>query len=61
MAPFSTTTGTKLQLEELIAGASEWLILITPFLRLNDRMNERRRTRTQLFSRPLRHCTRIYF
>ena len=40
MAKFLTTTGTNYQLEELIKGASERLILISPFLKLNDRMKE---------------------
>jgi len=40
MARFLTTTGTNYHLEELIKGASDRLILISPFLKLNDRMKE---------------------
>ena len=40
MAKFLTTTGTNYHLEELIKGASDHLILISPFLKLNDRMKE---------------------
>lgn len=40
MAKFLTTTGTNYHLEELIKGASDRLILISPFLKLNDRMKE---------------------
>ena len=40
MAKFLTTTGINYQLEELIKGAKERLILISPFLKLNDRMKE---------------------
>lgn len=40
MAKFLTTTGTNYHLEELIKGASDRLILISPFLKLNDRMRE---------------------
>ncbi len=40
MAKFLSTTGTNYHLEELIKGASERLILISPFLKLNDRMKE---------------------
>jgi len=40
MAKFLTTTGTNYHLEEMIKGASDRLILISPFLKLNDRMKE---------------------
>lgn len=40
MAKFLNTTATNYYLEELIKGASERLILISPFLKLNDRMKE---------------------
>ncbi|MDZ4145884.1 phospholipase D family protein [Hydrogenophaga sp.] len=40
MAKFLTTTGTNYHLEELIKDASDRLILISPFLKLNDRMKE---------------------
>jgi hypothetical protein len=40
VAKFLTTTGTNYRLEELIKGASDRLILISPFLKLNDRMKE---------------------
>lgn len=40
MAKFLATTGTNYHLEELIKGASDRLILISPFLKLNDRMKE---------------------
>lgn len=40
MTKFLTTTGTNYHLEELIKGASDRLILISPFLKLNDRMKE---------------------
>jgi len=40
VAKFLTTTGTNYHLEELIKGASDRLILISPFLKLNDRMKE---------------------
>ena len=40
MSKFLTTTGTNYHLEELIKGASDRLILISPFLKLNDRMKE---------------------
>ncbi|CAM8666660.1 PLDc_unchar6 domain containing protein [Comamonadaceae bacterium] len=40
MAKFLTTTGTNYHLEELIKSASDRLILISPFLKLNDRMKE---------------------
>ena len=40
MAKFLTTTGTNYHLEELIKAASDRLILISPFLKLNDRMKE---------------------
>jgi hypothetical protein len=38
MTKFLTTTGSNYHLEELIKGASDRLILISPFLKLNDRM-----------------------
>lgn len=40
MAKFLNTSATNYFLEELIKGASERLILISPFLRLNDRVKE---------------------
>ena len=40
MTKFLTTTGTNYHLEELIKSASDRLILISPFLKLNDRMKE---------------------
>ncbi|WP_291350954.1 DNA repair protein [Acidovorax sp. 16-64-162] len=40
MAKFLSTTGTNYHLEELIKSASDRLILISPFLKLNDRMKE---------------------
>ena len=40
MAKFLSTTGTNYHLEELIKGASDRLILISPYLKLNDRMKE---------------------
>ena len=40
MAKFLTTTGTNYHLEEMIKGAQDRLILISPFLKLNDRMKE---------------------
>ena len=40
MAKFLSTTGTNYHLEELIKGAADRLILISPFLKLNDRMKE---------------------
>ena len=40
MAKFLTTSGTNFFLEELIKNAKERLILISPYLRLNDRIKE---------------------
>lgn len=40
MAKFLNTTATNYYLEELIKNASERLILISPFLKLNDRIKE---------------------
>lgn len=40
MAKFLNTSATTYHLEELIKNASERLILISPFLRFNDRMRE---------------------
>ena len=40
MAKFLNTSGTNYFLEELIKGASERLVLISPFLKLNDRVKE---------------------
>jgi phosphatidylserine/phosphatidylglycerophosphate/cardiolipin synthase-like enzyme len=40
MAKFLNTSGTNYYLEELIKNASDRLILISPFLRLNDRIKE---------------------
>ncbi|TOD19180.1 DNA repair protein, partial [Vibrio parahaemolyticus] len=40
MAKFLNTSATNYYLEELIKNASERLILISPFLKLNDRIRE---------------------
>jgi len=40
MAKFLNTSGTNYHLEELIKAARDRLILISPFLKLNDRMKE---------------------
>jgi hypothetical protein len=40
MAKFLNTSATNYYLEELIKGASDRLILISPFLKLNDRIKE---------------------
>jgi len=40
VAKFLNTSATNYFLEELIKGASERLILISPFLKLNDRIKE---------------------
>jgi phosphatidylserine/phosphatidylglycerophosphate/cardiolipin synthase-like enzyme len=40
LANFLNTTGTNYHLEELIKGAKDRLILISPFLKLNDRIKE---------------------
>lgn len=40
MAKFLNTSATNYFLEEMIKGASARLILISPFLKLNDRMKE---------------------
>lgn len=40
MAKFLTTSATTYQLEELIKSATEKVILISPFLKLNDRIKE---------------------
>lgn len=40
MAKFLNTSATNFYLEELIKNAKEWLILISPFLKLNDRIKE---------------------
>ncbi|MGO3541309.1 MAG: phospholipase D family protein [Pseudomonas helleri] len=40
MAKFLNTSGTNYYLEELIKGAKDRLILISPYLRLNDRIKE---------------------
>ncbi len=40
MAKFLNTSGTNYHLEELIKGARDRLILISPFLKLNDRIKE---------------------
>ena len=42
MAKFLNTSGTNFFLEELIKNAKERLILISPYLRLNDRIKEGR-------------------
>jgi phosphatidylserine/phosphatidylglycerophosphate/cardiolipin synthase-like enzyme len=40
MAKFLNTTGTSYHLEELVKGARDRLVLISPFLKLNERMKE---------------------
>ena len=40
MAKFMNTSVTNYYLEELIKGARERLIIISPFLKFNDRMRE---------------------
>lgn len=40
MAKFLTTTGVSYELEELIRGAEERLVLISPFLRVNQRIRD---------------------
>ncbi|MGE0674370.1 MAG: DNA repair protein, partial [Methylibium sp.] len=40
MARYLNTSGTNYHLEELIKGARDRLILISPFLKLNDRIKE---------------------
>ena len=40
MATFLTTTGVSYELEELIRGADERLVLISPFLRVNQRIRD---------------------
>ena len=40
MAKFLTTTGVSYQLEEIIKDAKERLVLISPFLRVNERVKE---------------------
>ena len=40
MAEFLTTTGISYQLEEIIKGAGECLLLINPFLKINPRLRE---------------------
>ncbi|RQD89575.1 hypothetical protein D5R95_02115 [Methanosalsum natronophilum] len=40
MAKFLTTTGVSFKLEEIIKNADEKLILISPFLKINDRIRE---------------------
>ena len=40
MAQFLNTSATNYFLEEMIKGAADRLILISPFLKLNDRMKE---------------------
>lgn len=40
MAKFLNTSGTNYHLEELIKGARDRLVLISPFLKLNDRIKE---------------------
>ena len=38
MARFLTTTGVSHELEELIRGAEKWIVLISPYLRVNQRI-----------------------
>ena len=40
MAKFLTTSATNYFLEELIKDAKDRLVLVSPFLKLNDRMKE---------------------
>ena len=40
MAQFLTTTGVSYRLEEIIKGAKERLVIISPFLRINERIKE---------------------
>ena len=40
MAQFLTTTGVSYRLEEIIKGARERLVIISPFLRINERIKE---------------------
>ena len=40
MAEFLTTTGISYRLEEIIKNARERLMIISPFLRVNDRIKE---------------------
>ena len=40
MVKFLTTTGVSYQLEEIIKGAKQQLVIISPFLRVNDRIKE---------------------
>ena len=40
MAEFLTTTGVSYRLEEIIKNAAEHLVIISPFLRVNDRVKE---------------------
>ena len=40
MAEFLTTTGVSYRLEEIIKSATERLVLISPFLRVNERIKE---------------------
>lgn len=40
MAKFLTTTGISHELEELIKDAEEWLLLISPFLQVNQRIRD---------------------
>ena len=40
MADFLSTTGVSYRLEEIIKSSMERLVLISPFLRVNDRIKE---------------------
>ena len=40
MAQFLTTTGVSYRLEEIIKTATERLVIISPFLKVNDRLKE---------------------
>ena len=40
MAEFLTTTGVSYRLEEIIKSATERLVIISPFLRVNERIKE---------------------
>jgi adenine-specific DNA methylase len=48
MAKFLTTSATTYHLEELIKDATEKVILISPFLKLNDRIKELLENRNRL-------------
>lgn len=49
MAKFLNTSATNYFLEEMIKNASDRLILISPFLKLNDRIKELLEDKNQIF------------